>query len=388
MRAIACFTLVISIAACGGVGPQPMTSPSRAQARCVLLASGEEGARYQALFESEPRVRVVQASPGEDPVPVAILSAPLVERARGLYRDLDFDGALAVLGEAQRLLEDGASATADFDALHDVFVHRAMNELALDHVERARDALRSAARLRPQRELDETTVPPDAREVFDAMLAILRQEPPAGLVLSVEPAGARVWLDGIEVGRAPLTLRGLPGKHYVRVEAIGFSSRSFPVDLQAQTAATMGITLPPASEVEAARDAWELEPADDGWVDHVDAASLELAFNTACVLRARRHATTGGERVEYLTRGARSGVASGRLPSPSPARTFADSLAMVAYVRGLVAPPPPSAPPEEPGLLESPWFWGGAAGVVGAAVIVVLLATEVPDPRVELSPNP
>ena len=50
------------------------------------------------------------------------------------------------------------------------------------------------------------------------------EAPAGGLRVETQPTGASVWLDGAEVGLAPLTLgRVAPGAHTVRVALAGYA---------------------------------------------------------------------------------------------------------------------------------------------------------------------
>jgi TonB family protein len=71
-----------------------------------------------------------------------------------------------------------------------------------------------------------------------------------GLDIETQPASARVWLDGVERGRAPLTLFTRPGPHAVRVALDGFSSAELAVDLPREAPAVrLRFTLQPTNAI-------------------------------------------------------------------------------------------------------------------------------------------
>jgi hypothetical protein len=90
--------------------------------------------------------------------------------------------------------------------------------------------------------------PPDLREQaertireIDALLA--------SLTVNVEPSGATVLIDAIDVGTAPLAepLRLNPGRHVVDARADGFDPGTVEVDLSAGESATVTMRLAPAA---------------------------------------------------------------------------------------------------------------------------------------------
>lgn len=155
--------LSILVAACGSPRPAARTAaevPRQAQVQPDETPSDDRAA-------PPPR--------GERPG-AADRVAPTLERARILYRDLAFELSLAAVGEAQIVLESDARTEADLDALHLALLYRAMNELALSHPDRARDAVRAALAIRPEAELDEGRFPPDLRALHAEVRDALRTE--------------------------------------------------------------------------------------------------------------------------------------------------------------------------------------------------------------------
>ena len=72
--------------------------------------------------------------------------------------------------------------------------------------------------------------------------AYLRQPPtdavaaPASFRVEAEPAGARVWLDEVEVGRAPVALPVTGGRHKVRVAVDGYAPAELSMEIAPGTA--------------------------------------------------------------------------------------------------------------------------------------------------------
>ncbi len=113
---------------------------------------------------------------------------------------------------------------------------------------------------------------PDAEDraaVEDALrtLELLqKQSQPALVALAVtsEPDGARVLIDGREVGTTPARLELPAGQHFVAVEKDGFTRASAEVELTADTPAKQHLALVPLAAAPAA--AAEASSGTAGWV--------------------------------------------------------------------------------------------------------------------------
>ncbi|MEM9068627.1 MAG: PEGA domain-containing protein [Myxococcota bacterium] len=173
--------------------------------------------------------------------------AEQIEEARRQSVAFRTEEALATLGEAQAALERDGAESADFDALHLVWALRALVESNEGREERALEALREAARLRPGADLDPVTFPPDLIERYRRLATEARAEPPGSVVVNTQPSGARVRLDGVEFGASPATVRAVPGRHHLRIDALMHESRVLPVQLTSEGNAPIDVELPEAS---------------------------------------------------------------------------------------------------------------------------------------------
>ena len=80
------------------------------------------------------------------------------------------------------------------------------------------------------------------------------------------PSGARVAVDGVDKGTAPLLIPDVPaGPHTVRFSLDGYVEREQPVDVRAGQTATLSANLTPAnrtrSGVPCSRSSWPSEPS-------------------------------------------------------------------------------------------------------------------------------
>jgi hypothetical protein len=87
---------------------------------------------------------------------------------------------------------------------------------------------------RPSRTL-ELALAPAARAAAEA---------PGSLTLDSRPPGARVWVDGRDVGVTPVTVPDLaPGEHAVRVQRAGFLTITTTAHVTAGARARLGVSL-------------------------------------------------------------------------------------------------------------------------------------------------
>jgi len=373
VRHVTIVPMLALLSACGSSAPSPQTAADAPATRhaVVVLTEPAEGA-------VNVRGATVLSPPPSGPS-AAERVAPLLERARTLYRDLSFAESLAAVGEAQRILEQTPVTEADFDALHTALVYRAMNELALQNTHRAREALRAASALRSEQSLDEGRFPPAIRAQHEEVRAILRAEQPVAVAVTTEPSGAELSVDGQPYGEAPGTLHGSPARHYVRVAATGFAARVLAVDFGMASQAPLHVELPPAGLDEAARQVAALDGPALAALSETERDALAEALRAPVAVVAvtaddEWHAT----RLDLETGETRE--------------AHTDAAGAEPAVRALLAQLEPSTAPEQPGegsLWESPWLWAGVGAVlVGAGVTGAILLTRDPGQQFVVDANP
>ena len=215
----------------------------------ALLLAGCAGPRVwvvahpQAGAELDPGWRVDRHAPTPS---AAERARPHVEAARALAVAFESERALEELARAQALLESDGQSEEDFDQLHLVWAYRALIESNLEHPDQVEAALREAARLRPDADLPSVAFPPDVRARHAELAAEARARAPASRAFTSSPAGARVSMNGREVGTAPITARGSPGRHHFQVSAPLHESRTLSLSLEME-AQTTHVDLPEAS---------------------------------------------------------------------------------------------------------------------------------------------
>lgn len=237
-------------------------------------------------------------------------AAPHLDAARALALAFESERALEELARAQALLESEGRTEADFDQLHLVWAYRALIESNLEHPDEVESALREAARLRPDAELPPVAFPPDVRARYLELAAEARSRAPASRAFTSSPTGAQVLMNGREVGAAPITARGAPGRHHFLVRAPLRESRALSLSLELD-AQTTHVDLPAASAADIAGQLYEFD--DDelrAIADSLDADIVVrvrptktegLNLNTGLNYRTETDATSATRVVEALT---------------------------------------------------------------------------------------
>jgi hypothetical protein len=139
----------------------------------------------------------------------------LLADGRLLYQQAQPEDAAAMLGAALPELVAAVRYTKSVRELWEA--HLLLATMALSEGERAQAAasIAQAIALQPTRRPDPATVPPAVMELFEATLT--ESTAGAGRVLLPPSVGARVWVDGVEVGAADRKVSALPGTHFVHL---------------------------------------------------------------------------------------------------------------------------------------------------------------------------
>jgi serine/threonine-protein kinase len=185
---------------------------------------------------------------------------------------------------------------------------------------------------------------------------------PATFRVEAEPSGARVWVDEVEVGAAPIALPVSGGRHKVRVAVDGYAPAELSLDIAAGTApAPLRFVLEPVTVILSVTS----EPA--GATVRLDGKSIGVSPIEGATFPPGRHEVriekkgflpyvhqidgSAGEVVALTSRLTRVSTAPGRIaPTPSPEWTPSPGD-LVAYDE-TVSPPrkisgnPPPYPDE------------------------------------------
>jgi len=204
----------------------------RAQGGLVLVTPEEVLARPEAL-PAEVAAELARAHRAR-------------ERGREQLLELQMEEAVEAFQTARVGYRRHAAWLDDPEPLLDALLGLGEALAAAGDEEGARAAYRELVTLSPDYVPRPADVPPRLRALFEEERARLRQVTVGRLVIEVEPAGARVVVDGLTVGRSPTTRDGLlPGLHFVRVELEEHLGLREAVEVRGGEETRLGGKLPP-----------------------------------------------------------------------------------------------------------------------------------------------
>jgi hypothetical protein len=286
------------------------------------------------------------------------------------YVEGDLDGALGGL----RSILDELGAARRLTPEHTAFALSLRLQLAKwlysSDAEAAEAVLEGVVRADPSLELDEKRYAPKLRALFDKIRAAVLSQPTGTIAVRSIPAGARVLVDGRDLGQTPVTLTQLPiGEHAVWLE-LG-ELRSDVRRVTAGDASTVTLDLVD----EWARAGGRTFPPSD-----LDEDALHRLAKGGAVL-ALTHARAGEAvyvvgvwREELTTRAGVVEVIGGAADVRGLVQGLVNGGALQAEPRpAWLLPPKARAPSGEAGEAGGSWVW--IATAVGAGVAVAAGAT-------------
>jgi len=293
------------------------------------------------------------ATPGDDP-------ARLAEEGRAaLYARADFAGARAQLSRAADALIARSIEPPARRLLARVQLDLGVALLAAGDTEGAEREIALALRLEPGLSLDRALHGPDVRELVDRLRAA--PGPNVSQPIRTRPSGARLWVDGTEVGEAPLQTAVPRGSHVVVARLGGRTAGAARFESTASPEPWV-LALPRAEAAASALEA--LEAGDD------EAAAPD-------VLRA-----LDVDRVVVVRRGANGLVANVWSQRGTSRASAADAGGLVRALEGVEGAGSTSPAEHERRL---PWAWigvGAAVVVAGVAVAVIAASSGGPADRI------
>lgn len=149
---------------------------------------------------------------------------------------------------ALKAFEVSAAHIENGDQLGQVFGYLGLAFLRQRKKSLAVDAIETAYAIDPTLKLEKLPLPRLLRRVvLRAGRRALRRRK-AQVTVKVKPAGAWVFIDGDEKGKAPFTVKDvLPGRHYIAARLKGRHSRSVVINIKPGTRPKITLNLPDAS---------------------------------------------------------------------------------------------------------------------------------------------
>jgi hypothetical protein len=222
--------------------------------------------------------------------------------------------------------------------------------------------------LAPQYTPDAELYPSNVISRFNDLKARVEQRPTGGIVVSTNPAGADVYVDGTYRGASPIELAGLAdGQHVVVVRRLGYKAFGTLAPVTADRNASIDVDLEAEEGAEPARSL-------ETFLSRDPKRAIELAkkLGVARLAILAFDRRISGSHVEGLWIDGENGAVLVQVPStavvedPDPAA----SAILAAIDRAVSAPlvKAEAERQEESGpVTEQWWFWAIAGTVVAAA---------------------
>lgn len=327
--------------------------------------------------------------------------------AQLLYDRANVEEALPEVEEAVVLLQRGMAVSTSSRELTDSYILLGMIRVALGEDKAASSAFRKAAALDVGRELDAVNFPPHVIELYDGARSDIVKKSPATVHVQTS-VGARVFLDGKDLGQAPMeSLRVVPGEHYLLVRAAGGASRFEQLTITAGENRVVDVALESQGLGVALTD----NPGRSRQVKDLYRALGEYDDKTTILIAgalpggqvgAQLYAPLSGNFSRAVTAEAGDDAlgslldllptVGGYLSDRGDVRTDRVGAQVLPLdvganpvLAGLLYDPPSLTPEAPPAVVEKAgvpwWVWAGSGAVLagaGAAVAVVLTAEETP----------
>jgi len=194
-------------------------------------------------------------------------------RAKELADKGRHEAAMKAFKRARGLYESRMSELVDFDKYVDASLGVALSQFRMSGEDaRAEAALVPVLAWRPNLLFDKRKDPPAAIKSLDKLKFIATKTAADGVRVEANVAGAEVYLDGVKIGEAPVTLPGVvEGRHWVRVIKEGHKSWADSFKTTGRRMRTLKARLPSLSSKTKRTSASELSE---------DPAGLERAAQT------------------------------------------------------------------------------------------------------------
>lgn len=175
------------------------------------VAGGVKDAGAKAVVTGYPKMK----RPGGRAAALKALtrSDRSAKEAKGRVRKLDFDGALNLLDwaaeEYGKYLPELLARDSNAHKLVEVYVQTAIVSFLDDKKKDARKALHHAFVLKPTLDYDAKTFPPQMRKFVDEERLLFDESGKGSLRISLKGGPAKVYVNGIDKGKAPVVVHDL-----------------------------------------------------------------------------------------------------------------------------------------------------------------------------------
>ncbi|WP_225413215.1 PEGA domain-containing protein [Stigmatella hybrida] len=356
--------------------PRPGASPASAEALQEQLSG---------LLAAKPDVALVDlAAVFPPPAPASLAEADaLFEEGKGLYDNLDPEAAAGKFLAAAEAYQRHPEALKP-ERLASTFLFLGASQLLNGDAKAAQRSFLQALSASPTTQPDSNLFGTDVQTAFTDMQQEFSRQPPGTLAIDSAPRGAKVTVDGKDVGLTPLPELTLHvGRHPVVVSRPGYQAAIAYPQVASGQRAELKPSLALLPEMATLRDTVARATSEQGFQASAlppEVAALGERLGARYVVLAavsEKKGRVGGEVQvwDVQTQGRLRGV---RMDARS--KKPGDSVEGAAErIHGFLVGGPLSAPPPAPltaTLVKKPWFWAAVVG--GAAVVTggVLYATQ------------
>ena len=284
-------------------------------------------------------------------------------KARAAYKQLRFSVAVATLQTAQATLVAAAQSKADFAILGEIALWRGIAHLALKQEDAARQALGWAMTL-GQRGGGGRFAPEVQRFVDE----VEKNRGKGSLTITAQPAGATIWVNGVDRGVAPATITLGGGLHHVRITQLGRREQVLLPVVQNGKVDRVSAELKQAAAPEIARQL----------IEAANKKSSLYQSNLAALLSIDAAVVIGGSagRPSASVAWLKPGAKKKPLSCPAAAKdTLSACLADSLFVLATGSRPPGRQSPKGAAFYRRWWFWTAVGTAVAAGSGVAIYAS-------------
>ncbi|RYZ39675.1 MAG: PEGA domain-containing protein [Myxococcaceae bacterium] len=379
--AIAATKAATSAVALFGVARQSAASDQAAKLEDTL--SRKLGAAGDVQF-----VDLAAAFPAPEPQGIPKGDA-LFDEGRSAYDNLDPDtAAVKFKAAADTYVQRPGDLRAE--KLGEAFLFQGASQLLNGDVAGAKVSFTNALVAEPSLRPDAGQFGQDVQRVFAEAQKELEAQPLGSLVVTSQPAGARVLVRGRDVGATPLSgLKLAPGRYPVQVVLPGYAPSASYTEVKASASAEVKAKLAPAPGLSALRDAATKAGTEQAF--SADAVPPEVGaigerLNARYVVLAAAYQDKKGrlhgevQAWDLRTKNRLRGVEvdftkrEGKYSADAAAEQVHTFLTGAALPKGRTSDEKESVSSSD-SVLRKPWFWAAAAGVAAVTAGVVYVAT-------------
>ncbi|GMV38564.1 MAG: hypothetical protein AMXMBFR64_02800 [Myxococcales bacterium] len=136
-----------------------------------------------------------------------------------------FKEAVKTFQSAIELYQGNFAQLVDYDKLVDAHLNMAVAYFGAGYEDNGADALQQVVSLRPNVTVDRKTHSPAFVSALEKVQKKFSTYKPGTTTITATPAGAKVYIDGVLRGPAPVTVKDLQkGEHYVQVRQDGYET--------------------------------------------------------------------------------------------------------------------------------------------------------------------